>query len=51
MGAGYARKTSHVIGFDPLDISPTLRREEELETEYSHVANDSINFAGIMKPQ
>lgn len=51
MGAGYIRKTHHVTGFDPLDISPTLGREEGLEIEYSHVANDSVIRVGITKPQ
>lgn len=44
-------KTDHVIGFDPVDISPTLGREKGLENEFSHVANDSVNRAGIMKAQ
>lgn len=51
LGTGWAGKTNHVIGFDPLGISPTLGWEGGLEIEFSHVASVSINHADIMKPQ
>lgn len=44
MGAGQARKTNQVIrgwDFEPSDISQTYREEEEIETEFNHIANES----------
>lgn len=41
-------------GFEPWDISPNsqpLGMEEGLETEFNHMANDSVNHPYVMKPQ
>lgn len=38
-------------GFEPHDVSPTSREaRRKLKIEISHIANDSINHASIMKP-
>lgn len=47
MGTGPEGKPNHVIrgvGFEPLNISPTSGEEGELETEFNHVINDTINY-------
>ena len=41
-------------GFEPWDISPNSQppgMEEGLETEFNHMANDSVNHPYVMKPQ
>lgn len=52
MGAGLARKTNHMIrGLGLWAKWYLLRRRERLESEFNHVANESINPAYKIKPQ
>lgn len=54
MGVGHARKTHHMIegwGFKLCDIRLTSGQGRSLETEFSLMANDSINHDYTMKLQ
>lgn len=50
MGVGHSRETNHVIIVRDLSLQP-LGEERELEIEFNHRANDSINYAYVMKLQ
>lgn len=57
MGAGHDQKTNHVIKVVSLNHSHVSQpvnlqgEEERWEIESSHVTNDSINHACLMKAQ
>lgn len=54
MRAGHIRKTDHVIGvcgFEPHEISPASRRGGQMEIEFKHVANESVIYVIIVRPQ
>lgn len=51
MGAGHDRKSMLLQswGFGSQNISPMSRRRGGLETEFNHVANDSVNHVYVMR--
>lgn len=54
MGHDGAKKTNHMIrgmDFEPSDISLLSGEGRQANLSLSHVANDTINHAYIMKPQ